>query len=118
MPLTFFPPLLVRHPPELAVVARSGVPQGVAPVVPVADVEAEAFLIPPLLRHQLLAVVVGEAVFLLQAAQRHGSVDRLEDDGADHLRAAHATFRNPWRPPSAGPVPARPTWETGVLFPT
>lgn len=71
--------------PELAVVALSAVPHAVAPVVrvPVADVEAEAF--PPLLRHQQLAVVVGNAVFLLQAAQRQDSVDGLEDDGADHL---------------------------------
>lgn len=95
--LTFFA-RLVWYRPELgaAVVALSGVPWGAAPVVrvPVADVEAEAFLTPPLLRHQPLAVVVGDSVLLLQAAQRQNSVDWLEDDGADHLPAGGGTFRN------------------------
>lgn len=86
--------------PELAavavVLARRAVPYGVGTVmrVPVGDVEAEAFLTPPLLRHQSLSVVVGDAVFLLQGAQRQNSVDWLEDNGADHLQARDGAFRN------------------------
>lgn len=79
-----------------AVVALSAIPHAEAAVVhvPVADVEAEAFLTPPLLRHQPLALVVGKAVLLLQAAQRQSSVDWLEDDGAHHLGAGGGAFRN------------------------
>lgn len=86
--------------PELAgvavVLARGAVPYGAGAVVrvPVGDVEAEAFLTPPLLRHQPLPVVVGDAVFLLQGAQRQRSVDGLEDDGAHHLRARDGAFTN------------------------
>lgn len=82
-------------PPELAapahavVQAVSGLQHGVHAVVtvPVDDVEAEALLAAPLLRHESISMIVGQAVLLFQAAQREHSVDWLEDDGSDHLRS-------------------------------
>ena len=80
--------------PELAAPAHAVVPavcavlHGVCVVVcvSVGNVEAEALLIPPLLSHQCLSMVAGQAVLFLQAAQRQPSVDRLEDNGSYHLK--------------------------------
>ena len=84
---------LAVQPPELAA-AAGAVVQAVRPVladvhvgvrVAVGDVEAEP-LVPPLLLHEPVSVVVGQAVLFLQAAQRQHSVDWLEDDGSNHLK--------------------------------
>lgn len=85
------------RPPELAaIMALSAVPYSVGAImrVPVGDVEAEAFLAPPFLRHQSLSMVVGNAIFLLQATQWQNSVDWLEDNGADHLQARDGALKN------------------------
>lgn len=63
-------------PPELAapahavVQAVSGLQHGVRAVVrvPVDNVEAEALLAAPLLRHESISMVVGQAILLFQAA--------------------------------------------------
>lgn len=81
--------------PELAAPAHAvvqavhGVEHSVRAVVRVSvgDVEAEALLAAPLVSHEPIPLIVGQAVLFFQAAQRQDSVDWLEDDGSDHLRA-------------------------------
>lgn len=95
-------------PPELAapahavVQAVSGLQHGVRAVVtvPVDDVEAEALLAAPLLRHESISMIVGQAVLLFQAAEREHSVDWLEDDGSDHLQST-AGGRNDTKSPQS-----------------
>lgn len=73
------------HP---VVQAMHGVQHSVRAVVRVSvgDIETEAFLAAPLVSHEAIPLIVGQAVLLFQAAQRQDPVDWLEDDGSHHLR--------------------------------
>lgn len=104
--------------PELAAPAHAvvqavhGVQHSVRAVVRVSvgDVEAEALLAPPLVGHEPVPLVVGQAVLFFQAAQRQDSVDWLEDDGSDHLRARDGVRRG------SEPAPVSQAFQRRLLF--